>query len=81
MLSKNSRVLTILTLIVAVAVSAYAVDQRTKLKPGLNLFSPQQDVEMGRESAKQADSRPISTSCCGEQRFNPGFNFVRWSTA
>ncbi len=29
--------------------------QRTALKPGINLFSPQQDVEIGRETAKQAE--------------------------
>src|SRR6201984_1074658 len=33
----------------------YAADNRTKLKPGFNLFSPQQDIEMGRQSAQQAE--------------------------
>lgn len=55
MLLKNSRVLTIVGLIVAVALTTYAADNRTKLKPGWNLFSPQQDIEMGRESAKEAE--------------------------
>src|SRR5689334_20533918 len=32
-----------------------AADNRTKLKPGFNLFSPQQDIEMGRKSAQEAE--------------------------
>src|SRR5437016_2798802 len=55
MVSKNSRFVTILGMILALVVTAYAADSRTKLKPGWNLFSPQQDIEMGRESAKQAE--------------------------
>jgi predicted Zn-dependent protease len=51
---KNSRVLAVLGLIVA-AVLAYGADNRTKLKPGFNFFSPQQDVEIGRQSARQAE--------------------------
>jgi predicted Zn-dependent protease len=55
MLLKSWRVSTILFLILAVALSAYAADNRTKLKPGLNLFSSKQDIEMGREAAKQVE--------------------------
>src|SRR5438094_1046927 len=55
MVSKNSRFVTILGMILALVLTAYAADSRTKLKPGWNLFSPQQDIEMGRESAKQAE--------------------------
>src|SRR6266481_4490717 len=67
MVSKNSRreaqarqraastVVAILGLTVLIAITAYAADSRTKLKSGFNLFSPQQDIEMGRESAKQAE--------------------------
>src|SRR2546425_2210103 len=55
MVSKTSKFVTILGLILALVVTAYAADSRTKLKPGWNLFSPQQDIEMGRESAKQAE--------------------------
>src|SRR5262249_32631815 len=51
---KNSRVLAVLGLIVA-AVLAYGADNRTKLKPGFNFFSPQEDVEIGRQSARQAE--------------------------
>src|SRR5258708_18523674 len=66
MVSKNSRreaqarqraastVVAILGLTVLIAITAYAADNRTKLKPGFNLFSPQQDIEMGRQSAQQA---------------------------
>src|SRR5437867_7758636 len=56
MLSRTSRISTILALTLAVALAAYA-DSRTQLKPGWNLFSPEQDVEMGREVAKQAESQ------------------------
>ena len=56
MFSKSSKIWTILGLILVIALTAYAADQRTKLKPGWNLFSPQQDIEMGREVSKQAES-------------------------
>jgi len=55
MVSKNSRVVTILALTLAVVLAAYGADNRTKLKLGLNFFSPKQDVEIGRESAKQVE--------------------------
>ena len=29
--------------------------QRTKLRPGTNIFSPQQDIDLGREVAKDAE--------------------------
>src|SRR5437660_9497937 len=57
MLSKNCRVVAILGLILALVFTAYAADTRTKLKPGWNLFSPQQDIDMGRESAKEAEKQ------------------------
>src|SRR5215831_14568665 len=37
------------------AASTLRADNRTKLKPGFNLFSTQQDIEMGRKSAQQAE--------------------------
>jgi len=46
----------IVALILTLVISAYA-DTRTQLKPGWNLFSPQQDVDMGREVSKQAESQ------------------------
>src|SRR5206468_3613097 len=57
MVSKNSKFVTILGLIFALVVTAYAADSRTKLKPGWNLFSPQQDIEMGQQSAKEAEKQ------------------------
>jgi hypothetical protein len=59
-LSKSSRISAILGLIVAtaaIALTAEAADNRTKLKPGLNLFSPQQDIEIGKEVSRQAESQ------------------------
>src|SRR5262245_44375853 len=55
MLSKKSRTIPALAFLFLVALATYAADTRTKLKPGFNLFSTQQDIEMGRESARQAD--------------------------
>jgi beta-barrel assembly-enhancing protease len=55
MFTKHSRIWTTLGLILVLALAGYAADQRTKLKPGWNLFSPDQDVEMGREVSKQAE--------------------------
>src|SRR5437899_9227608 len=57
MLSRNSRFVALLGLILALVFTAYAADTRTKLKPGWNLFSPQQDIEMGRQSAKEAEKQ------------------------
>jgi Zn-dependent protease with chaperone function len=57
MCAKNAKKFMILGLVFAVALTAYAADSRTKLKPGFNLFSPQQDVQMGREVSKQAESQ------------------------
>jgi Peptidase family M48 len=53
--SKTPRVWAILGLIFVIALTANAADSRSKLKPGWNLFSPQQDVEMGREVSRQAE--------------------------
>jgi beta-barrel assembly-enhancing protease len=53
--SKTPNVWAILGLIFVIALTAYAADSRSKLKPGWNLFSPQQDVEMGREVSRQAE--------------------------
>lgn len=39
--------------------SSMTMDARTKVKPGFNLFSPQQDVELGREAAQQADKQVV----------------------
>jgi len=39
------------------AVSIPALADRTQLKPGWNLFSPQQDIEMGRQVSREAESQ------------------------
>src|SRR5262245_63526188 len=40
-------------LLIAFSVTLFA--QRTKLKPGRNVYTPQQDVDLGREVAKDAE--------------------------
>ena len=55
MFSKTLTPWTILGLTFLLAPAAYGADDRTKLKPGVNIFSPKTDIEMGRESAKQAE--------------------------
>ena len=47
----KTRVIPILLMVFTVTLFA----ERTKLRPGRNIFSPQQDVEMGREVAKDAE--------------------------
>ena len=49
------RISLVLLLILVLAVPAAA--QRTELKPGWNLFSPQDDVEMGRQVAREAEEQ------------------------
>ncbi len=56
MLRKRSAYTTAFALIAVLVLTAHA-DRRTQLKPGWNLFSPEQDVEMGVEVAKQAESQ------------------------
>jgi len=55
MFSKHLTLWTILGLTFVIAVAAYGADNRTKLKPGVNIFSPKQDIEMGRQSAREAE--------------------------
>jgi len=55
MFPKTYRIWMILGLFLVVACIAYGADARTKLKPGWNLFSPKQDVEMGQEVSRQAE--------------------------
>src|SRR5262245_28613333 len=55
MFSKNSRFLTVLALLTVITLSAYAADNRTKLKPGWNLFSTQQDIDMGGQVSREAE--------------------------
>jgi predicted Zn-dependent protease len=55
MVSKNTKVVVILAFTLAIALAVYGADSRTKMKPGFNLFSPKDDVEIGRQSAKEAE--------------------------
>jgi predicted Zn-dependent protease len=56
MLPKIARFPIILALVLALGLSVHA-DSRTQLKPGWNLFSPDQDVEMGRQVSKDAENQ------------------------
>jgi hypothetical protein len=44
-----------ISLILVIILSVTVLAERTKLNPGRNIYSPQQDVEMGREVAKDAE--------------------------
>ena len=55
MLAQHYRTPIIVVLVLALVIPIYA--DRTRLKPGWNLFSPEQDVEMGRQTAKEAESQ------------------------
>jgi len=46
-----------LILFLLIVFSMTVVAQRTKLKPGRNVFSPQQDVDLGREAAQDAEKQ------------------------
>jgi Zn-dependent protease with chaperone function len=41
------------------ALAPLGLAERTKLKPGWNIFSPQQDVEIGKEVSKQAEQQLV----------------------
>ena len=45
----------LLAVMVAVALTAGVAEAQTKVNPGWNMFSPQQDVEIGAQSAAQAE--------------------------
>lgn len=47
----------IVVLALAVTLSAAVANAQTKIKPGFNLFSPEQDVEVGQQSAAQAEQQ------------------------
>jgi Zn-dependent protease with chaperone function len=55
MISRNGRLLVIAGFTLAVAIVVYGADNRTKMKPGFNFFSVQQDVQLGRQSARDAE--------------------------
>src|SRR5258706_14906773 len=43
--------------VLELVMSAALADAQTKIKAGFNLFSPQQDVEVGQQSAAAADQQ------------------------
>jgi Zn-dependent protease with chaperone function len=45
------------SLLVFFAFPASALAQRTMLKPGINSFSPQQDIDLGRRAAKEVEQK------------------------
>ncbi len=55
--AKNLRKAAVILLFLFLASPGLA--QRTKLKPGWNVFSPQQDVEIGKEVSKQAEQQLV----------------------
>ena len=44
----------LVALAMVMAMTAGVASAQTNVKPGFNLFSPQQDVEIGQQSAEQA---------------------------
>ncbi len=57
--SARSRRLTAILLAIVFELSNVTLDARTKIKPGFNLFSQQQDVELGQESVKEAEKQLV----------------------
>ncbi len=45
------------TMLLACVLAPFAFAQRTTMKPGWNLFSPQQDVELGQQVAQDAEKK------------------------
>src|SRR5437870_4203129 len=52
---RSVRIIAVTGFLLSALIGLYAADNRTKLKPGFDLFSPQQDIEMGRQSAQEAE--------------------------
>src|SRR4051812_23231470 len=46
-----------ITAVLALLISAGIADAQTKVKAGFNLFSPQDDVQVGQQSAVQAEQQ------------------------
>jgi beta-barrel assembly-enhancing protease len=54
-------------LILLLANAVGAQDARTKIKPGINSFSPQQDIELGRRAASEAEK---SMQLCNDPKLD-----------
>ncbi len=46
-------------LVFGLILAPLALAERTRLKPGWNVFSPQQDIEIGKEVSKQAEQQQV----------------------
>src|SRR5688572_26781852 len=53
----NGRTAVVVLAVLILLLPTAALAERTKVKPGWNLFSPQQDVEMGRAVAQDAERK------------------------
>lgn len=61
----------VIALLVALSFTAGVAEAQTKINPGWNLFNPQQDVEIGQQSAMQAEQQlPILNDREVEQYIN-----------
>jgi beta-barrel assembly-enhancing protease len=49
----------VMATVITLILTTPALAQRTKVKPGWNLFSPQQDIEIGQEVSKQAEQQIV----------------------
>ncbi len=56
-ISRKTAIAAFIVLAAALAPSGFA--QRTRLKPGWNIFSPQQDLQIGQEVSKQAEQQVV----------------------
>ncbi len=54
-MNRSARLRPILAVLFAVSLMTGAVEAQTKINPGWNMFSPQQDVEIGAQSATEAE--------------------------
>ena len=67
---RSARLAAMLVTLVGMSVILWGVEQ-LKFKPGLNIFSPQQDVQVGRENAAQVDKElPLLQDAAVERYIN-----------
>lgn len=89
MARKNRRLLAaplVFLLVLSAAGTSLAEEERTKVKPGFNIFSKSQDIELGRNAARDAEKQLplLSDEPAGEYlgalghhlaQFAPGYNY------
>ena len=46
-------------LLLVFVLTPFAFGQRTRLKPGMNFFSPKEDVELGRQVSQDAEKKIV----------------------